>query len=234
MQIIDRKKQRGASRPLVICGLLLLSVLVMLGANYGPTLLGYYRFMQSVEAASQQAEATGGPWPQLTEVCMPCHGSSGNPVTQIYPRLAGQPALYLSQQLQAYASGERVDPIMSSLAINLSPLEVGQLSEFFAAQPATPNTYFIPDAQLPAQGERLAKAGACAACHGAELQGQASFPRLAGQGYDYLVKQLSAFKSGARIDSTGAMTAAVTDLSEQDIINLASYLAIKTGALHAQ
>ncbi len=229
-----KKQQKGASRPLLIGSLLLLVVLVLAGISYGPDLLGYYRFSQALEAASQQAEAKGGPWPQLNEVCMPCHGADGNSMNQLYPGLAGQPAAYLSGQLQAFASGERANPTMSSLAINLSPTEIDQLSAFYAAQAAAPNTTFKPDPQQRELGEQLARVGNCVACHGAELQGQGTFPRLAGQGYDYLVKQLQDFKSGARKDGTGVMTPIVVPLSEQDIVNLAIYLASHQGEVHAQ
>ena len=66
------------------------------------------------------------------------------------------------------------------------------------------------------------KAAMCSACHGADgnsLVG--SFPKLAGQHADYLVKQLNDFKSGARLDPImQGMAAALTD---QDIANIAAY-----------
>ena len=43
------------------------------------------------------------------------------------------------------------------------------------------------------------KSRTCAACHGADGNSPtADFPRLAGQHYDYLVKALRDYKSGAR------------------------------------
>ena len=228
------KQQTGASRPWMIGGLLVLVVLVLAGVFLGPALFGYYRFSQAIDTASQHNEAIAGPWPQLNGACVTCHGFSGNTVTQLYPRLAGQPAAYLSGQLNAFASGQRSNPIMSSLAINLTPSEIEQLANYFAAQPALPNSSFKADPQQRALGEQLAQAGNCVACHGAELQGQAMFPRLSGQGYDYLVKQLNDFKSGQRTDATGAMAPIVATLSEQDITSLATYLASHQGASHEQ
>lgn len=228
------KQQTGASRPLMTGGLLLLAVLVLAGIFLGPALFGYYRFSQAVDTASQHNEAIAGPWPQLNGACVTCHGFDGNTLTQLYPRLAGQPADYLRGQLNAFASGQRNNPIMSSLAINLSPAEIEQLSTYFAAQPAEPNSTFKADPQERALGEQLAKAGNCAACHGAELQGQGTFPRLSGQGYDYLVKQFNDFKSGLRSDATGAMAPIVAALSEQDISKLATYLASHQGADNEQ
>jgi len=228
------KQQTGVSRPWMIGGLFLLVILVLAAVFLGPPLMGYYRFSQAVETTSQHNEAIAGPWPQLNGACVTCHGFDGNTLTQLYPRLAGQPAAYLSGQLNAFASGQRSNPIMSSLAINLSPAEIEQLSTYFAARPALPNSTFKADPQQRALGEQLAQAGNCVACHAAELQGQGSFPRLSGQGYDYLVKQLNDFKSGQRKDVSGAMAPVVAALSEQDIRNLATYLASHQGAPHEQ
>ncbi len=74
----------------------------------------------------------------------------------------------------------------------------------------------------PAAGK--AKAGTCAACHGAAgIAAMDMYPNLAGQKQGYLVKQLKAFRDGKRKDPVmGAMAKA---LSDQDITNLAAYYA---------
>ena len=72
----------------------------------------------------------------------------------------------------------------------------------------------------------------CAACHGADGlgdQAQAA-PRLAGQGEQYLARQLESFKAGQRgyaeQDQAGQrMRAIATSLSEQQITDLAAYYA---------
>ena len=69
-----------------------------------------------------------------------------------------------------------------------------------------------------------AKAAPCAACHG--QGGNASiptYPKLAGQGEEYLVKQLQDFKSGAR--NNAIMAGQVANLSEQDMQDIAAYYA---------
>lgn len=68
------------------------------------------------------------------------------------------------------------------------------------------------------------KSATCAACHGATGDSQnAQFPKLAGQSPVYLIKQLQAFKSGARTSPVMAPQAA--GLSEQDMKDLAAYFA---------
>lgn len=68
------------------------------------------------------------------------------------------------------------------------------------------------------------KAGLCATCHGADGNSPSDmFPKLAGQGEPYLVKQLQEFKSGVR--NNAVMAPMVAALSDQDIADLAAYYA---------
>ena len=64
----------------------------------------------------------------------------------------------------------------------------------------------------------------CAACHGIDGNSPLSAnPSLAGQHPEYLLKQLTEFKSGAR--SNAVMAAMVANLSLDDMRNLAAYYA---------
>ena len=70
-----------------------------------------------------------------------------------------------------------------------------------------------------------AKAAPCAACHGPggakPIAG--NYPKLAGQGEAYLVKQLQDYKSGKR--ENAIMAGQVANLSEQDMADLGAYYA---------
>jgi cytochrome c553 len=62
----------------------------------------------------------------------------------------------------------------------------------------------------------------CAACHNADGNSVIpTNPKLAGQGYDYLLKQLTNFKSGDR--KSAVMQGIVATLSPDDMKNLAAY-----------
>lgn len=202
-----------------------LAVAALLLVIFGPTLLNLYRLQNYVSASAEAAQADAGPWPRTTEVCTTCHGVKGNSVNGNYPALAGQPAPYLAAQLQHFASGARVNPNMEPLAMTMKPAEVDALAAYFARQPALPNPYFKPDPQMSAKGEKLVEAGGCAACHGAQMTGQEQFPRLAGQGYEYLVRQLDAFAGGARTEATGTMQRLAAAASPDDRKAMAAYLA---------
>jgi len=61
-------------------------------------------------AAPAVAEATGGAGAQLfvSKTCSACHGADANtPIMPVYPRLAGQNAQYLTQQMKDIKSGAR-------------------------------------------------------------------------------------------------------------------------------
>ncbi len=64
----------------------------------------------------------------------------------------------------------------------------------------------------------------CAGCHGVDGNSLApTFPKLAGQGEAYLLKQLRDFKSGAR--PSPMMAPFVAALTEQDMADIAAYYA---------
>lgn len=79
-----------------------------------------------------------------------------------------------------------------------------------------------------ANGANLAKAKACASCHGADFNKpiDPSYPKLAGQHPDYLAHALIAYKrgSGANGRNNPIMAGQVAALSDKDIADLAAYL----------
>jgi cytochrome c553 len=68
-----------------------------------------------------------------------------------------------------------------------------------------------------------AKAAACAGCHGANGEGIAPNPALAGKSEDLLVQALKDFKSGKR--DNAIMKGMASPLSDGDMANLAAYFA---------
>ena len=68
------------------------------------------------------------------------------------------------------------------------------------------------------------KTAVCAGCHGADgNSAAANFPKLAGQGEGYLIKQMNDVKSGAR--PIVEMTGLLDNLSEQDFADIAAFYA---------
>ena len=76
---------------------------------------------------------------------------------------------------------------------------------------------------LYAKGDPAAGIVPCQACHGPDLVGLATFPRLAGQHASYLVRQLKAFANGER-PLASPMHGIAKTLTPEDTDALASYL----------
>jgi cytochrome c553 len=81
-----------------------------------------------------------------------------------------------------------------------------------------------------AAGETKAKA-VCAACHGADGSTPTTpdFPYIGGQYYDYLVRALNDYKTGAR--KNAIMAGMAKPLTDQEIQDLAAYFAAQPGKL---
>jgi cytochrome c553 len=66
---------------------------------------------------------------------------------------------------------------------------------------------------------------ACAICHGDDLRGLGTIPRIAGHHPIYTIRQLSMFKDGSRNGAEAAlMKRSVEKLTDEDIVAIAAYL----------
>mgnify|MGYP000255309791 CR=1 FL=1 len=87
-------------------------------------------------------------------------------------------------------------------------------------------------AQAPIVGDAEAGAGKvamCGACHGADGNSTSgNFPKLAGQGDRYLLKQLVDIKEGNRV--VVEMTGMLDNFNEQDLADIAAYFSSNTMA----
>jgi cytochrome c553 len=170
-------------------------------------------------AGAQDAEAVRA----KTQVCAACHGPDGNAVSADFPSLAGQTWRYLYIQLRDYQEGRRSNPLMSPMAANLSRDDMIAIANFYAAQPLKPSTFKVDEAKAKL-GKAKAEETLCTMCHLGGFLGQNEIPRVAGQGYEYIVGQLKAFKNRTRTNDAGTMTSVARTLSDADIENLGHYL----------
>ena len=112
---------------------------------------------------------------------------------------------------------------MSPVAKDLTRDEMRELADYFSKQKPAPQT-FKADAAKAKLGKAKADETLCTMCHLGGFSGQNEIPRVAGQNYQYVVKQLSDFKARKRTNDAGNMTSVANTLSAQDIENLAHYL----------
>ncbi len=168
--------------------------------------------------------------------CTTCHGADGRGNYGVQaPKLAGMEPWYLQRQLEKFRAGLRGttldDPAgleMRAMAEKLSDASIAKLVDWVGQWPDVATAHTVEgDA---AAGKALFTS--CAACHGAQGQGnqQLGAPALAGQSDWYLLTQLQNFSHGYRgadpKDSEGqAMRAAVAVLpDEQAMRNVVSYI----------
>ncbi|MHA7685536.1 c-type cytochrome [Cupriavidus sp. PET2-C1] len=212
-------------RILIILAVVVVAAAVGVGALYGRDLLDGMRYEKAMYQIGEANRTDAGTWPQQQETCFVCHGPRGQSRNAWYPALSGLPKAYIAAQLHAFASDQRRNPYMVPLSKDLSDAQIEVLADYFAKQVPTRNEDVPANAELEKRGLALVQARSCQACHGATLMGKDQAPRLAGQGQDYLAKQLADFKTGMRKDPTGAMNGLAATLSSEDIPVVAHYLA---------
>lgn len=170
--------------------------------------------------ARAQADAP----PPKAQACAACHGPNGNSTQPLYPILAGQTARYIYLQLRDFQEGRRSDPQMSPMAAGLSRDEMRAIADWFSKQKPQPQPFKVDPAKAKL-GKAKADETLCTMCHLGGFAGQNEIPRVAGQNYAYVVKQLTDFKARKRTNDAGNMTSVASTLSDADIDNLAQYLA---------
>ena len=135
------------------------------------------------------------------QVCGACHGNDGVPKGPTIPIIWGQQESYLEKQLHDFQIGNRNAEVMNWMANTLAQDEVRPSTAVFAAR-KWPAAQVRPAAAVaPPPG-----AAVCQACHQANFMGAAQnegapTPRLAGQGYDYLLLAMNRFANGERTNN---------------------------------
>jgi len=179
----------------------------------------------AVSAHGQQLDATQMAAARTkAQVCFACHGPDGNSTVGEYPILAGQSWRYIFIELKDFKEGRRKDPQMTPMAEALSRDDMLALAEFFSKQKQA-SSGFKADADKVAAGRKKSDEVLCPMCHLGEFVGQNEIPRVAGQKYEYVKKQLEDFKARRRTNDAGNMTSVASTLSDADIENLAQYVA---------
>jgi cytochrome c553 len=164
--------------------------------------------------------------------CTWCHGPSSQGFSTA-PRLAGQRAQYLENQLLSFQAHTRDNPLsrqyMWGATANISPEAAHALAAYFSTlEPKPAND---GHEALVAEGQAIYRDGlpdanipSCVACHGPNGQGVGPLPRLGGQSYYYLKRKLGQWGEGYHAAAMAPMPEVASKLSANDIEALASYL----------
>ena len=134
------------------------------------------------------------------------------------------PAVYQVAFVYAVKKDGGTEPIDGRLIEIADDLERHELRD-----PKATYTAFVPPGSIAA-GKRIAMAKektplrACASCHGPSLLGVGPIPPIAGRSPSYLLRQLLAFRNGARVTATSApMQTVAASLDLTQMIAVSAY-----------
>lgn len=182
--------------------------------------------LPSLEAAAQELDRARK---IVSGRCFLCHGTEGEAGSELFPRLAGQHAVYLAKQLRDFRDGRRKGGGMEKMAEGLTDEEILQLGRYFSGFRAEP--FPAEDRAAADTGRLLFERGIpgeqlppCTVCHGATAAGTENLPRLASQQPEYTARQLKYFSARVRTNDNAVMHDIAVKLTPDQIRALAIYL----------
>jgi cytochrome c553 len=164
--------------------------------------------------------------PQQLQMCAACHGPQGNSQIPQIPSLAGQPKLFLENQLVFIREGLRDIPQMKGLLDGVKDPDLSVLASYFAAQtPARPTAMSPLDAATYQRGKELSRSMLCGTCHLPDFSGRQQIPRLAGQHEAFLLDSMKQFRDHPGPGRDTIMAASLYGLKDEHLADLAHFLA---------
>jgi cytochrome c553 len=194
-------------------------------------------------AEATQGDPVAGREKAETERCQECHGATGNGNGQSsgvdgkFPGLAALYPNYILKEVRDFRSGERKDIAMAIVAAGVDDDDLRDIAAYFARQRREPDHAATNAPADTAAGRTLYLRGdasrdiaACSGCHGEDgngsLERRSPVPKIGGQAWRYLDKQLRDWRSGERHNSfDGVMNQTTKALSDAEIQALADFLA---------
>ena len=183
------------------------------------------------------AHGTAAAGATKSAVCSSCHGPNGNSSkdTPQWPRLAGQSAVYIAEQLRLFRAGTRDNPIMKPLAATLSDQDISDLAVYYQAQTvagleADPS-YWKAGEALYRRGDKARDIPACIACHGPVGRGNiaAGYPALRAQQSVYVTMQLTNYANGGGHLNEAGYAAVALALDAAAVPEPASFVTLGIG-----
>jgi Cytochrome c553 len=165
---------------------------------------------------------------ELFRTCAACHGPSGEGTLDgNVPRIAGQHSHVLAKQLVDYRHEKRWDIRMERIADRhfLKDMQAVADVAAFASELKPPYPPRRGKHEPDSPGSPL-YAARCQSCHGPAGEGNADklVPRLAGQHYEYLVRQIYDAVDGRRPNLSRKHIRLLAKLERDDILDVAEFL----------
>lgn len=179
-------------------------------------LLGALLLAAGLNAPAQQ--------PARLELCASCHGPQGNSQIPQFPSLAGQPRIFMENQLVLIREGLRDIPPMKGVLDGLDDAALIELAKYYAAQTPAPMAGAV-DAARYQRGRELAATSLCGSCHLPDYKGRDQIPRLAGQHEVFLRDVMLEYRDKPGPGRDTVMTNALRGFSNQQLDDMAHFLA---------
>ncbi|MEN8213808.1 MAG: c-type cytochrome [Pseudomonadota bacterium] len=165
---------------------------------------------------------------QIFKLCMACHQATGWGLEDgSYPQLSSQHRSVIIKQVADIRAGNRDNPEMypiSKEAVMGGPQAISDVAAYLASLPMDPE----PGTGRGINLERAEKLyyRKCAECHGSDGSGDAEryFPRIHGQHYEYLLRQIKWIRNGKRRNANPVMAKRVAKMKMEDLDLLADYV----------
>ncbi|MCX7897634.1 MAG: c-type cytochrome [Rhodocyclaceae bacterium] len=183
---------------------------------------------------------------EINATCAGCHGEFGQGGKKgEYPRIGGQRAAYLEQQLRNFRDRIRINIPMypythprelseedivnvsgylASLVLPTKPPEFKPTDDALTRLRAMEKVMIIPRAEGNVTRGEAHYQEHCANCHGKDGMGRSDFPMLVGQYTNYLMKQMQAYRAKERPHDEDKPGGILDRFSEQDLQDILAYL----------
>jgi cytochrome c553 len=184
--------------------------------------------MKGEKLQALQLQGDAGRGAEAFQVCQGCHkhGATGTP-SGAYPRLAGQHASVLIEQIVDIRMGQRTNPKMTPFADEhvLTTQEIADIALYLQALPIQNQQNGKGPGNALARGKELYGAD-CAACHGDRGEGNAQkfIPLLTGQHYGYLLRELGFIRDRKRGNANPDMVKVIKSYRDEDLQSVSDYI----------
>jgi cytochrome c553 len=171
------------------------------------------------------AQAPAKSLPELIASCAACHGGDGNASNPQWPSIAGQPRVFIENQLVIIREGLRDVPTMKAVMGTVTDADIAALARHYSALPKLPMATAVRQDQR-LRGAEISRRALCGTCHLADYTGQNQVPRLAGQNEPYLLFALKQFRDHSGPGRDTIMSGTLQGMSDRELEDLAHYFAV--------
>ena len=165
---------------------------------------------------------------EVYKLCIGCHSPNGwGLVDGTFPQLSGQHRSVVIKQIADIRAGNRDNPFMEPIAreaVMGGPQAISDVASYIATLPMNPEPGHGKGGD-DARAEKLFYRK-CAECHSPDGGGNEEkfYPRIQGQHYEYLLRQIIWMREGKRRNANPNMVKRIKKMKMEDLELLVDYV----------